>query len=382
MRTFIVLVLAISLAVLFALFPDVADETLSIHAFGWIFETRQGPFMLALVFILAVYWLLRRIVLAILAGPGQLLHVLRNGRKKRRESYLYDGLCEWVDMRGERGWKSFRKSRGILPDWADGLLERLPMSPTDIPLPAETDDPLLVALSARIATDPDTARKPDPAERGKHLDAWLKAHPGAPLALERKARLLSETADWQGLVALLEEIWQRGGNSASRAAPKLAAAYMQLAMATEPGRQGRESKLTYLRKAHRLQAESHDVVLALGRVQMEAGDTAACRKIWLAHIEKHNDPDIAIELLPLMLEDAMKNYRRMEKCKLADMTPALALLRAGLAHLAGLSGLANEHMEHLLASHASPQAWRMLGQWRAESGDWKAAAEAYRLALD
>ncbi|PJC70533.1 MAG: hypothetical protein CO017_04880, partial [Zetaproteobacteria bacterium CG_4_8_14_3_um_filter_59_5] len=302
MRTFIVLAFAMGLAVLFALFPEVADETLSIHAFGWVFESRQGPFILALLLVLAVYWLLRRILLAILAGPGQLLHVLRNGRKKRRESHLHDGLCEWVDMRGERGRKSFRKSRGFLPAWADSLLDRLPLAPTDIPLPAEGDDPLLVALSARIATDPVAARKPDPAVRGKHLDAWLEVHPGAPLALERKARLLRETGDWKALVSMLEETWQRGGNSASRATPKLATAYMQLAAATGAETEGRESRLAYLRKAHRLQVESHDVVLALGRALIDAGDATACRKIWLAHIEKHNDPVVAVELLPLMHE--------------------------------------------------------------------------------
>lgn len=382
MRKAIILLLALALASLFALFPEVADATLSVHAFGWVFEARQGPFILALVLILTAYWLLRRIVLAILAGPGQLLHVLRNGRKKRREAYLHDGLCEWVDMRGERGWKNFRKSRGFLPDWADGLLERLPLSPTDIPLPSEKDDALLVALSARIATDPDAARKPDPAVRGKHLDAWLRVHPGAPLALERKANLLHESGDWKELVAMLEQIWQRGGNSASRTAPKLAYAYMQLATTASSESEGQENSLSCLRKAHRLQPESRDVVLTLGRALIEAGDAAACRKIWLAHIEQHDDADIAVELLPLMQDDALKSYRKMEKRGDAGMTPALSLLRAGIAHMAGLKGLAGEHMDRLLATHPSRQAWQVLGQWHAQSGDWKAAAEACRQALD
>jgi len=378
MRTLIVLILALSLAALFALFPDVADATLSIQAFGWIFEARQGPFILALVLALAVYWLLRRILLAILAGPGQLWHVLKTGRMRRRETFLYDGLSEWVDMRGERGWKHFRKGRGFLPEWADALLGRLPMSPADIPLPGEDDDALLTALSARMATDPGNTRKADPGVRHKHLDAWLEAHPGAPLALERKAGLLHETGDWHALVAMLEETWQRGGNSASRAAPKLAEAYMHLAAASDTGEEGREDRMAFLRKAHRLQPESRDVLLALGRAMIAAGDIAACRKLWLAHLERHDDADIAIELAPLMREDAMKTYRRMEKRGDDDLIPALALLRAGLAHSAGLTGLAREHMDHLLATRPSRQAWQLLGHWHTESGDWKAAAEAYR----
>jgi hypothetical protein len=381
MRIFIILILALALAALFALFPEVADETLSIHAFGWLFETKQGPFILVLVLALGLYWLVRRIVLAMLAGPGQLWQVLKNGRKKRRETFLYDGLAEWVDMRGERGWKYFRKGKGFLPEWADALLSRLPMSPAEMPLPEDGDDDLLIALTARMASDPQGSPKPDPSVRQAHLDAWLKVHPGAPLALERKASLLQETENWDGLVSMLEEIWKRGGNSASRAAPKLASAYMQLSktLAQTPG--GQEKCLADLRKAHRLQPESGPVVLALGRALLGEGDASACRKLWLAHIERKDDAEIAVELMPLMHEDALKTYRRMEKKRESDITPAQALLRAGMAHAAGLDGLAAEQMEKLLAKNPSPQAWRTLGDWRLENGDGQAAAEAYQQAL-
>lgn len=381
MRIFIMLVLALALAILFGLFPDVANQTLSIHAFGWVFETRQGPFILLLVLALGVFWLLRRILLAILAGPGQLWHVLKTGRKKRLENHLHDGLGEWVDMRGERGWKSFRKGRGFLPAWGDALLERLPMSPTDIPLPADNDDALLVALSARMVSDPQASPKPDPGVRMAHLNAWLKAHPGAPLAQERKAALLQETGDWAELVSMLEEMWSRGGTSASRVAPKLAAAYVYLAESSEQA-EGRESRLGYLRKAYRLQPKKHEVVLALGHALLDGGDDAACRKLWLSHLEQQDDADIAVELVTLLHADAMKAYRRMEKKNEVEMTPAQMLLRAGLAHAAGLSGLATEHMETLLATHPTAQAWQMLGSWREEDGDWQAATEAYRQSLD
>lgn len=381
MRIFIMLVLALALAILFALFPDVANQTLSIHAFGWVFETRQGPFILLLVLALGVFWLLRRILLAILAGPGQLWHVLKTGRKKRLENHLHDGLGEWVDMRGERGWKSFRKGRGFLPAWGDALLERLPMSSADIPLPADTDDALLVALSARMVTDPHASPKPDPGVRMAHLNAWLKVHPGAPLALERKAALLQETEDWVDLVYMLEEMWSRGGTSASRVAPKLAAAYLHLAESAEQA-EGRGSRLAYLRKAYRLQPKKHAMVLALGRALLAEGDDAGCRKLWFSHIEQLDDVDVAVELVTLLRPDAMKAYRRLEKRNESEMTAAQMLLRAGLAHAAGLSGLATEHIDRLLASHASRQAWQMLGGWREENGDWQGAAEAYRHALD
>jgi len=382
MRIFIILVLALSLAVLFGLFPDVAEQTLSIHAFGWIFETRQGPFILALVLALAFYWLLRRIVLAILAGPGQLWQVLKTGRKKRKEAFLHDGLGEWIDMRGERGWKHFRKGKGFLPAWGDALLSRLPMSPADMPLAEDGDDDLLIALTARMASDPQASPKPDPGVRQAHLDAWLKVHPGAPLALERKAGLLQEAEDWQGLVSMLEETWKRGGNSASRAAPKLAAAYVRLAEHAAQTGEGQDTTLGYLRKAQRLQPESRTVVLALGRAFLAGGDSAACRKLWLAHIERQDDGDIVAELIPLMVDDALKTYRRMEKKSDTQLTPSQALLRACMAHAAGLSGLATEHMDKLLARHPSPQAWRTLGDWRTEENNWQAAADAYRQSLD
>ncbi len=375
MRTFIVLVLALALAALFAIFPDIAEHTMSIHAFGWVFEGKQGPFILLLLLALGVFWLLRRILLAILAGPGQLWHVLRSGSKKRKESHLRDGLAEWIDMRGDRGWKPFRKARGFLPTWADDLLAVLPQSPADLPRPNENDDALHIALCARIATNPNNRPKPDVAVRKAHLTAWLNVHPGAPLALQRQVDLLEDEEDWQGLVEKLESIWNRGGSSATHTAPRLASAYMHLA-ATDS-----EHALEYLRKAHRLQAESHTIVLTLGRALIDADDAPACRKLWMLHLEHQNNAQVAVELAELLHDDALKTYRKLEKKSSEKITPALALLRAGLAHAAGLSGLAREHMDKLLDKYPSPQAWQMLGTWQAENGEWQAAAESYRQAL-
>ncbi|MDQ6987530.1 MAG: hypothetical protein Q9M25_06995 [Mariprofundaceae bacterium] len=377
MRTFIVLVLALALAALFALFPDIAERTMSIHAFGWLFEGKQGPFILLLLLALAVFWLLRRMLLAILAGPGQLWHVLRSGSKKRKESYLRDGLAAWLDMRGEQGWKSFRKARGFLPAWGDDLLAVLPQSPGDLPLPKDNDDALHIALCARIATDPNARPKPDIGVRKAHLAAWLNAHPGAPLALERQVDLLEEEENWQALVGILENIWNRGGSSAARTAPRLASAYMHLAATDADSTRALEQ----LRKAHRLQAENNAITLALGRALIDADDTPACRKLWMLHLEQQNNAQVAVELVGLLHDDALKIYRKLEKKNAEKITPALALLRAGLAHAAGLSGLAREHMDKLLDKHPSPQAWQMLGKWQAENNEWQAAAESYRQAL-
>jgi len=80
----IMLTLALALAGVLALFPNVADQVLKIEAFGWIFETRQGPFILLLLLLLGLIWMLRRIISAILAGPGQVWQVLRSGGRAEK----------------------------------------------------------------------------------------------------------------------------------------------------------------------------------------------------------------------------------------------------------------------------------------------------------
>ncbi|MDQ6971673.1 MAG: heme biosynthesis HemY N-terminal domain-containing protein [Mariprofundaceae bacterium] len=381
MRVFIILVFSLSLALLFGMFPEIADRSMSIRAFGWLFETRQGPFILLLVLLLAAYWLLRRLMLALLAGPGQLWDAMSSGSKKRKEGHLRDGLADWLDERGDRGWKSFRKARGLLPEGGDALLARLPLGAADIPSPQD-EDALLSALSARIATDPHAFPQPDAGLRQAHLDAWLKAHPGAPLALARQADLLEENGNWRALADTLKETWRRGGHAGVEAAPRLASAYLHLAEDAMRNDDEKEQALAWMRKAHRLRPESDAIVLALGRALLAADDTEACRKLWLAHIQQRDSSEIAIELADLLRDDALKTYRKLERKHVAGMTPALRLLRASLAHAAGLDGLATEQIEALLADHPSPEAWRVLGDWRAQSGDSQGSADAYRQGMD
>ncbi len=99
MRLFFLLLLALGIAVLLSLFPTIAGQPLRVEAFEWVFETQQGAFITALLVLLIIVWLLRRIVSAIFAGPGQLWNTLRMGGRKRREQRLKEGLAEWIDMR-------------------------------------------------------------------------------------------------------------------------------------------------------------------------------------------------------------------------------------------------------------------------------------------
>jgi len=376
MRIAIMLTLALALAGVLALFPHVADQNLKIEAFGWVFETRQGPFILLLLLLLGTFWMLRRVIAAILAGPGQVWQVLRSGGRKRREARLREGLIQLIDMRGDMGARAFRKTRGIVPGWGNALLRALAVPAAEHPMPSADDDALLTALHARIVTDPAASPKPDLATRKTHLEAWLNVHPGAPLALHRKIDIAEEEKDWAGLTHLLEDLWKKGGRSAASIRPRLASAYLALAE-TQP-----DHALEYLRKAHRLMPEDGDVLLGLGKALNEQGDVQSCRKLWSTHLETHDDEAIAIALHEILRTDALKAYRKLEKVSDTKMPPARSWLRAQLAHDADLEGLAMEHMQELIKTHPGALAWKTFGNWHAETSDWVQAARCYQKALE
>lgn len=375
MRILIMLLLALSVAILLALFPDVANQVLRIEAFGWVFETRQGPFIIALLLLLGAFWVLRRIVIAILAGPGHAWQALRLGGRKRQESHLKDGLSQLIDMRGDFGARHFKKVRSIIPSWAVTLLRSIHLPATEQPLPAADTDSMQVALAARIATDPHSGHRPDLATRKAHLEAWLKAHPEAPLAMERMLGIAEEEGDWATTARLLEELWNKGGRSASSVRPKLARVYLALA------EQKPDTALDYLRKALRLMPESSEVLLALGHAHLKQDDEDACRKLWSAHLEKHDDEAVAEALHELLRKDALKAYRKMEKLRTEKMTPAQAWLRAQLAHDANLKGLAMDHMQELVKHYPGQLAWKTFGDWHAQASEWVQAARCYQKAL-
>ncbi len=150
MRIVIMLMLALALAGVLALFPHVSDQPIRIEAFGWIFETQQGPFILLLLLLLGLFWMLRRILSAFFAGPGQVWQLLRSGGRSRREANLREGLSKLIDGHGDSGIKAFRKTGGFIPDWGSSLLRTLAMPVADYPMPSPEDNALITALRARV----------------------------------------------------------------------------------------------------------------------------------------------------------------------------------------------------------------------------------------
>ncbi len=375
MRAAAILILSLALLAFLTIFPDVAGQPLRIEAFGWLFETRQGAFAVALLLLLGLFWLLRLLITALFAGPGQIWSSIRSSSKKSREARLKEALAQMIDMRPAASDKSLKKSRGIIPDWGMKLLSSINHPPTSFSPDDFGDDNLRLALAARLATDPGATKQPDLVTRKSFLQAWLAAHPGAPLAVSRMADIAEEERDWKTLVGLLESTWGKGESSASSIKPRLAKAYVGLA-ANNPSEAD-----TYLKKAFRLLPDSSEVVTALGEHHLRKKDEHSALKLWIAYVYTHNDFIMAERLLTLMKKEAMGFYRRMESEHGKDANAALRWLLAMLAHEAGLSGLATEHMEKLLDSSPNRQAWQALGDWHMQAGKHDEAARCYQQAL-
>ncbi|MDX8410789.1 MAG: hypothetical protein R8K46_02800 [Mariprofundaceae bacterium] len=373
-RVLILLLLSLSIAALLAMNPLFAQQAARIEAFGWVFETKQGLLLVVLLLVLATLWALQRIIRAILGGPSHLWQSLRMGSRKRRWGNIRDGLANLIDMRGDLGAKGFKKGGRVLPGWGGELLQLFTLAASEQPLPGSGDDALKIALAARLATDPDASNKPDLAKRKAFLQAWLNIHPGAPLALQRFQQIAEEEADWTQLTELLEEEWKRGGRSSASIKPKLTRAYLALA-SKQP-----EHTLLWLRKAQRLGPDSPAVILALGNAYVEQNDRASARRLWMAHLQKNDDLPVAKALRPLLQDDALKAYRKIDKHR-DGMPVATQWLRAQMAHDADLTGLALEHMEELIQHHPSPIVWQTQGDWFAQDDEWEKAAECYKNAL-
>lgn len=373
MRLMIKLLLALAIAVALILFPDIADQTVRIEAFGWLFESRQGAFIVALLLLFFLIGLVRAVLRAFVTGPGAAWRSLRMGSRKRREKRLREGVGMWIDMRGDSGARQIKRARGVLPDWAMGLMKILSIDAKDQQLGGEGDDPLAVALAARIATDPAARHKSDPATRKAHLEAWLRVHPEAPLALARLADLAEEEGDWLRASELLEAQWGRGQQSSHSLKPRLSHAYLQLAE-SDAG-----NAMVWLRKAYRLMPEDARVVLGYGRALIEGGESRSAARIWSARLEAHDDFAVAEALLPLLQEDGMRAYRKLEKGR--QGSTAQRWLRAELAHAVKLDGLAREQMQ-ALADEGVARAWQSLGSWYDAAGDAGQAMNCYRRALE
>jgi len=377
MRLFILLLLAFGIAVLLSLAPEISGQPLRIEAFGWVFETQQGTFITALLVLLAALWLLRRLLSAFFAGPGQLWNTLRMGGKKRREQRLREGIAEWIDLRGDLGRKAFQKSHGIIPEWATALLKTVASSPKDLSVASSDDDPLNIALAARIASDPNATTKLDGSTQRAHLEAWLAVHPDAPLAVSRLAALAENEGDWDTAATLLETSWKQGQRSASSIKPRLARIYIRLA------EQQPDTRQSHLRKAHRLAPDNRDVILALGQAHAADQNAEAAKKLWLNYLEEHNDFQIAAELLSLMSSEALQAFQRLDRKDAAETyNNSMRWLQASLAHHAKLNGLANEIMDQLLESSEECEPLQSRAQWHAEIGEWEQAAHCYQQLLN
>lgn len=373
MRLFILLVLALGIATLFTLFPEIVNQTFRLEAFGWVFETRQGAFITAFVILLTLLWFIKRVLSALVAGPGQLWRTLRMGGKKRREQRLREGIADMLDMRGDLGSRAFRKSKGSIPDWTASLLKALITPANEQSLPNSDDAPLNTVLAARIATDPNAPSRPDAATRKLHLEAWLTAHPDAPLAISRLATLAEEEHDWKTAVELLEQLWKQGQRSAASIKPRLAQAYTQLAEKES------DEKQNHLRKAHRLAPENGAVILALGQAQLTDNNPDAAEKLWLSYLEQHNDFKVATAAFELLNTDSLQGFRKLDKKNAAEVyRPAMRLLQARLAQSAGLVGLAVEIIDELLEEDATAEVIRLRADWYADAGEWEQAATCYQ----
>ncbi len=364
-RMIILLIIALVLTGFLVLFPNVADQTLHLEAFGWVFEMQQGLFVIFFMVFAIALSLLKRLLFAILSGPGQLWQTLRMGSEKRREHRLREGLAEWIDQRGDMGAKSFRSSKGILPDWSVELLNQTVLSARDI-MPDLQDDPLVTALRARLATEPGVAT--DLALQKQHLHAWLSVHPESPLAMNRLTAIAEQEGEWTELVRLLESNWTSGRNSAAMTKKRLAKAYIHLAL-EKP-----DEAVIYLQKAERFDIDDEDLVYGLGKVRLAAGDQQRVRNDWLAFLDKGNSWLIAEAIFPLLKVDALQYFQVIEKKK--NSNAAMRWLQARLAHAAKLQGLANDLLDQLLEQE--PRSTRLLqtkAQWYADSMEWKKAFE-------
>lgn len=376
MRFILILVLALAVSIALIVFPNIADQALRIEAFGWIFETRQGAFIVALLALLLVLWLLRSIVGALFAGPGVAWRSLRLGSRKRREKKLREALAQWLDGRGNTNARALKRYRGVLPDWAIDMLQTMLSPASELPLPTENQDPLITALAARIATEPQANQAADSATRKAHLEAWLNAHPGAPLATSRLVDIAEEEGDLLEFINRMEAEWKQGRRTAEIAKPRLVRACLKLA------EQDSEQSMAFLRKAYRLLPDDAKVLLAYGNGLLGSGDVKTVQRLWNGYLEQHSNERIARALLKIQREDPIKVYRKLERKTVDALNPAQRWLRAELAHAAKLDGLAFEQMQVLADDYGSVAAWKSLGHWHEELGEFEKAAACYRRTLE
>ena len=350
-RIVLALLFIVSIFIGLVLFPEIANQPVRIEILGWLFETRTGMFILLIITLVSVLWLLQKAFDLSINSPKQLWTSLRSGNKKRRELRLQEALATWIDKGEGHSQKLLKRSKGIIPDWLHESLTIWWDKPlSHLKINDEKDSPLIIALKARLATNSEHIQALSLSERQFYLDAWLSAHPAAPLALRRKATLLGDMGDFAEQTHLLEEIIQKNKNIQTLK-PLLAQALYHLA------EQDEDNRLAHLRKANRLAPENTDIIIALAHAMVESGDQQSAERLLLDTLEQHDNFDIAKAALKLMKQDALHYFKRVDQAKYQS-SAAGGWLRIMLAHYAELTGLAEDGLQTLLERNPSALLWQ------------------------
>jgi len=372
MRLIFFLLLAVCIMFLVALFPEVAQRELRVEAFGWVFNAKQGSFMIALFLLLCVVWAVRRMLRWMFGMPGRFGGWCRLGGQRQQASRLRTLLANMINEQQESIPKWLKKRQNIMPEWMAQLLRQW-LQPMDV---NEQDDALHIALAARQATHPDSTM--NLLGRKKLMAAWLNVYPKSPLAKQRQCELLKEEGDWLRLIHVLEERWKKEKPSAIHVKSQLTDAYVQYLLALDLTS---DEALAVARKAQKLDAKMVASTKILGQVHLARSEQDAAAKIWFKYLEKNNCFEISQLLYNVLAEDALKAYRKLEKKNADDLNAASQWLRAKLAHAAELDGLAEEHLQALLEMCPCALSWRTRADWYAQKRMWQKSTEAYQKAL-
>ena len=371
-RIIIVLLCIAAVFISLLVSPELANQRVRIEILGWLFETRTAMFILLLIFALGGLWLLQKLFDLSVNSPKQLWNNLRSGSRKRRELRLQEAMDTWIDEGEGHSRKLLKRSKGIVPQWLhEALLIWWDKPEHHPPIHDEKDSPQIIALKARLATEPGQQHL-SAEHRQQYLDAWLHVHPGASLALERKADLLGETGDYAEQVRLLEDLFQRK-KQVHHIKQKLAVALQHLA------KQDEANALAHLRKAHRLYPEHTDILLSLVQALQASGDHQSARRLLLDELKQHDDMRLAQAALAALEQEPLQAFKKMDK-PVYQKNRAGTWLRMQLAHKAGLTGIADDSLHGLLSQHESADLWQLRGDWHAEKEQWQQAAEAYQKA--
>jgi len=372
MKLKLFLLLALSLTIAFTLFPNIAQESLSIEAFGWHLETQQGAFVILLLLTLFAIWAIQRLTNALAAGPGKIWQTLRTGGQQRREQHLQIACKSYVDMDVGKHKRAFKKARLLLPTWAQPLLDSLSLSPQQQGKVNLQHPALEVAWVARLVSDPEWQHQIDVKQRKEHLKAWLQVHPKAPLAEVRLLDIYLEEQHWEHAWNLLKDMKSHELRSQTWIVEQKVRVLLGL------HKESNGDSQSYLQQAEKISPQHAAVILARGQWHIAANNLPAAEKLWLNYLKKHDDLSIAQAAWDIMKQDGLHAFRRMEKMKGSH---ALLWLHASLAHAGKLDGLAEETLQSLLETHPCPLFWQTWAQWLAQKGEHQQAFEAYENAI-